>query len=61
MGVAYKFKTVMNELRTIMGDEVENHRRNLDPEHARDYIDHYIMEQEKDKDFSGKSLANPSI
>ncbi|XP_056304778.1 cytochrome P450 2B4-like [Danio aesculapii] len=48
-GPHHKIKNNANELFGFMRDEVEEHRKTLDPDSPRDFIDAYLLEIEKQK------------
>lgn len=47
----------MGKFRKIFQDEVERHRAELDKQQPRDYIDYYIVEQDKDTCFTGTVIG----
>ena len=52
IGVVKRIKTYVRNFTKILRDDIESHRIDLDKDHPGDYVDHYLIAQEKDEDFT---------
>ena len=58
LGVFKRLRGFAYSLNKFIVDDIESHREDLDRENPRDYVDHYLIEQEKDEDFTGTLNSN---
>lgn len=61
IGVMKTLKQVTLGLKSMISDDIERHLSELDKECPKDYIDHYLVQAEKDTDFSSTFSRVPKL
>lgn len=57
LGVVKRMISITKKFITFLDEDIDAHKKDLDRDSPRDYVDHYLIAQEKDEDFSRKFVV----